>query len=440
MREEVDIHIRNVLTLNPANGAVLKEVDITVKDGKIKEVSRGIKVDAAEVIDGSGKIAIPGFVDAHTHVFQIMLRGALSMKELQVHPIWLRVLIPFEAELTREEAEISAELACLNMIRKGIVSFAEAGGPYPDIEAEAARSVGLRARVTHSTMDAGPENYVRTASMNRELVRKYASGLVRGYYSIRQLMTSTDFQLDETFRFAREDDALVTMHINEEVSEIQHALARWGMRPIEFLHSKGYLCSRLLAAHCAFLSRSEIEILSKCGVNVVHCPTIAMLYMNFPRIPELLSRGVNVALGSDGGSYRPLDIFTEINIMVSGLTGYYGAPYHDHSVLSPVTALKMATFNGAKALGDDAGEIREGALADITIVDARKPHLTPLHDSWLLPLFATGSDVTDLIVDGKLIMRKGEVMTLDEDSVVSRAREIAPQIREKIVKLLRTSH
>lgn len=438
MREEVDILIKGILALNPADESVLKGVDIAVKDGVVQRIGQGLKFDAAVEIDGHGKVAMPGLVDAHTHVFQIMLRGALSMKELQAHPIWLRVLIPFEAELTPEEARISAELACLNMIQKGIVSFADAGGPYPEILAEVSLKAGIRARVTHSTMDAGPEYYRRTAAMNRELVRKYRSGLVKGYYSIRQLMTSTDQQLEETFTLSREDGVPVHMHLNEEVSEIQHALVRWGTRPVEHLNAKGWLSSQLIAAHCAFLSQQEVRLLAETGTNVVHCPTIAMLYMNFPRIPELLRSGVNVALGSDGGSYRPLDLFTEINVMLGGMTGYYGTPFHDHNILTSALALKMATFNGARALGDEAGEIREGALADIAIIDAQRPHLTPLHDPYQLPLFATGSDVSDLIIGGRAVMLNRRVLTLNED-VAKKAAEITPQLKEKIAGILRQS-
>jgi 5-methylthioadenosine/S-adenosylhomocysteine deaminase len=435
MKEEADILIRKITVLDPAGSKVLHDVDIAIKDGKIAQIGDRVKADAAEEIEGEGKIAIPGLVDAHTHVFQIFLRGALSLKELQAHPIWLRVLIPFEAELTRDEARISAELACLNMIMKGVTAFADAGGPYPEILAQVATEAGLRGLVTHSTMDAGPENYRRTAHMNRELVRKYRKGRVRGCYSIRQIMTSTDSQIDETFKYAREDDAPVHMHLNEEVSEIQHSLSRWGLRPVEYLHYKGYLNSKVIAAHCAFLTSREIQQLSQSGATVVHCPAIAMLYMNFPRIPELISAGANVAIGSDGGSYRPIDLFLEMNIMVSGLTGYYGTPYHDFNIIAPQTALRIATYNGSKVFGDRLGRIEEGYTADIAIIDTRKPHLTPLHDPSLIPLYATGEDITDLIIDGKTVMRNRQVLTLDQEKILQESREAQLQILEKIKRI-----
>ncbi|MEM0481445.1 MAG: amidohydrolase family protein [Nitrososphaerota archaeon] len=435
MREEADILIRKITVLDPAESKVLHDVDIAIRDGKIAQIGRGVKLDTAEEIEGRGKIAIPGLVDAHTHVFQIFLRGALSLKELQAHPIWLRVLIPFEAELTREEGRISAELACLNMVMKGVTAFADAGGPYPDILAHVATEAGLRGLVTHSTMDTGPEHYRRTAQMNRELVRKYGKGRVRGCYSIRQIMTSTDSQIDETFMYALEDGVPVHMHLSEEASEIQHSLSRWGLRPVEYLHSKGYLTSKVIAAHCAFLTSQEVQLLSASGATVVHCPTIAMLYMNFPRVPELVAAGTNVALGSDGGSYRPVDLFLEMNVMISGLTGYYGTPYHDFNIITPQTALRIATHNGARIFGNRLGRIEQGYIADIAIIDTRKPHLTPLHDPNLLPLYATAEDTTDLIIDGKIVMRNRQVLTLDQEKILQESREAQPQILEKIKRI-----
>jgi 5-methylthioadenosine/S-adenosylhomocysteine deaminase len=198
MREDADILISGVTILS-LEGRPLEGVDIAIRGGFIHSIGRGLKVDAADTIDGEGKIAIPGLVDCHTHSFQVLLRGALTLKELQRHPVWLKVLIPFEAEMSREEAMVSAQLSCLNSIKKGVTAIADAGGPYPELLAEAALESGLRALVTYSTMDAGPENYRIGVERNRDLVRKYREGRVRGYYSIRQIMTSTDDLIERTF-------------------------------------------------------------------------------------------------------------------------------------------------------------------------------------------------------------------------------------------------
>ncbi len=438
MSREADILIKNITILRPDQASeILRDTDIVIADGKIVKIRTNINIDAKQELNGRGKIALPGLIDAHTHVFQIFLRGALTMHELQRHPIWLNVLIPFEAEMGKEEAEISAKLACLNMIKKGITAFSDAGGPYPEILAEIVSKSGLKATVTHSTIDTGISSYLRSAELNRELVHKYRAGRVRGWYSLRQIMTSTDELIEKTFKYAEEDSVGIHMHLSEEPIEIQHSLSRWGKRPVEFLYNKGYLNHHVVAAHCAFLSKEEVKMLSKSNVKVVHCPTINMMYMNFPRVPELLAEGVKVALGSDGGSYRSLDLFTEMNIMITGMTGYYGSPFLDFNVITPKDALLMATRNGAEALMlEKSGTIKEGYSADITIINTHKSHLIPLHDPFTLPFFASGDDVSEVIVDGKLIMKNGAVLTLDEEKILTEALEITPIVQGRIKRIL----
>lgn len=435
MAEEVDILIRNtnILTLDERN-PILHDNDIAVKNGRIAAIGRGLgKVDAKAEVDGEKKVVLPGLVDAHTHPFQIFLRGGLSSKELNVHPLWLKVLIPFEAEMDREEGQVSAELACLNMIKKGITAFADAGGPFPEALASTAEKAGLRARITHSTMDTGPENYRRDIEHNKSLVAKLKGDRVRGWYSIRQIMLSTDKLIEETMASAEKDNVGVHVRLNEEAAEIDHALSRWGKRPFEYFHDRRFLSRRILAAHCAFLSDEETRLIAKSSTNVAHCPMINMAYMTFPKVPRLLELGVNVALGSDGGSYRGLDLFTEMNIAIASHTAYFGTPYYDYGILSAGTALKMATTNGCKAImQDDAGLVKVGYRADLITINLNQAHLSPMHDLTTLPLFATGNDVWDMIVDGKLLMKERQVLTLDEPSILERTRKIQLSVQERL--------
>jgi len=437
LSDEVDILVRNtnVLTLDQEK-PTLHGYDIAIKSGRINAIGKRLyHLDCKEEIDGKSKALAPGLVDAHTHVFQIFLRGALSSKELNVHPLWLKILIPFEAEMNAQEAEVSSELACLNMIKKGITAFADAGGPFPEILASTTHKAGLRARITHSTMDAGPENYRRNIEHNRRLIAKLRDDRIRGWYSIRQIMVSTDNLIEETMQRSQKDNVGVHIHLNEEIAEVEHALSRWGKRPFEYFHDRKFLSKRVLAAHCAFLSERETRIIAEDSVNVTHCPLINTAYMTFPKVPRLLELGANVALGSDGGSYRGLDLFTEMNIAVAAHTGYFGTPYHDFSILSPLMTLKMATTNGYKAImQEDAGVVKEGFKADLITIDLNQSHLKPMHDLTALPLFATGGDVADMIVDGKVVMRDRKVLTLDEQAILDRADELTPSIAERLGK------
>jgi len=434
MSEEVDILIRNadILTLDSTN-PVLRNHDIAIDDGKIIRIGKQLRSDSKEELNGKGKVIMPGLVDAHTHVFQIFLRGAMSSTELNVHPVWLKILIPFEAEMNEKEATISTQLACLNMIRKGITAFADAGGPYPELLAATTEKAGLRARITHSTMDQGPANYQRNADDNTKLISKLTGSLVKGWYSIRQIMVSSDKLIDETMQRAENDNVGVHIHLNEEVAEVEHSLSRWGKRPFEYLHSRGFLSRRILAAHCAFLSENETRLIAQDSANIVHCPFINMAYMTFPKVPRLLDLGAHVALGSDGGSYRGLDLFTEMNIAIASHTANFGTPYYDFDILSPSSILKMASTNGYRAImQDDAGIVKEGYRADLIAINRRRAHLIPMHDLTTLPLFATGNDVVDMIVDGRRIMHDGKVLTVDEESILTEAHEIEPSVTERI--------
>ena len=435
MKELVDTIIRNADALTMDEEArVLRHIDIAIDKGYIKNIGNLRDYEGTEELDATGKVAMPGFVDAHTHPFQILLRGSLSLKDLNVHPIWLKVLIPFEAGMSEEEGTLSAQLACLNMIRKGITAYADSGGPYPDVLGHITDLAGIRGRITYSTMDKSSfESYYHRAEENRALVRKWGtSGRVQGYYSIREIMTSSDELIEKTFRYAEEDGARIHLHLAEEFSEVEHALNRWGERPVEHLYRKGFLSSRLIAAHSAFLSDYEIQMYAETGVNPVHCPTINMTYMTFPKVPQMLNMGINVAIGSDGGSYRGLDMFTEINVAMASLIGNYGTPYYDFGSLQLGSFLRMATRNGYLAIGENmAGEIRPGYKGDIILVDTRKAHLVPLYDPASLPLFATGNDISDVIVDGRVLMKGGQVLSMDEEAIVKKAREIGPQVMER---------
>ena len=439
MTQEVDLLIKgaDLLTLDPSRPE-LRNHDVAIKDGKIVEVQAGLRYDSKLDVAGKGKVVLPGLADCHTHCFQIFLRGSLSARDRTIHPIWLKVLMPFEADMQEDEAQVSAELACLNMIRKGITAFADAGGPYPQTLARVAEDAGLRARITHSTMDKGPENYNRGIKYNKELVSQLKGPRVKGWYSIRQIMVSSDELIEETIAEARKDDVGIHIHLNEETSEIEHSMTRWNERPFEHFHSKGYLDSRILAAHCAFLSDNETKIIAQDSPSIVHCPKINMTYMTFPKVPRLLELGVNVALGSDGGSYTGLDLFTEMNIALAAHVASFGAPYHDYEVITPLELLKMASTNGYKAIRQmDGGVIRTGALADLVLIDRNQAHLRPLHDLSNLPLYATGNDVVDMVIDGQVIMRDGQVLTMDEESVLKRAEDMEPEVHERIDRFKR---
>ncbi len=447
MVEVVDLLIEGATILTMSELGVIKEGAIAIKGDRIVEVGRRDKIldsyRGEQIIDGRGHIAMPGLVDCHTHTFQILLRGSLSLKEFGRHPVWLNILIPFEGALTEEEAGISVQLSCLNMIKMGTTCFADAGGPRPETLAKAVLESGLRAVITRSTMDKGqiPETMKdgteEAIAKTVSLIERWngsGNGRIKVWFGIRQIMTSTDELLHRTAELARKYNVGIHLHLSEEILEIDHALRRWGERPVEHLANIGLLKNKVLAAHCAYLTDQEVKILAEHQTSVAHCPVINYSYMYNPKIPQMLANGVNICMGTDGGSMRPLDMFQEALTALVCCNAHHGTPYYDHQALTLRNVLEMATTSGAKALmwNNEIGAIKPGYKADIILIDTRKPHLTPIHDPCSTPFFCHGTDVTTVIVNGKTLMRKGEVQTLNEEQIIEKARELAPTLIEKI--------
>ncbi|HIH72317.1 MAG: 5-methylthioadenosine/S-adenosylhomocysteine deaminase, partial [Thermococcales archaeon 44_46] len=215
----------------------------------------------------------------------------------------------------------------------------------------------------------------------------------------------------------------ITIHINETRDEVKQIKEKYGKAPVEFLDELGFLGSDVTAAHGVWLTDKEIEILAKRGVTIVHNPGSNMkLASGVMPIEKLLKAGVNLTLGTDGAaSNNNLDMLEEMKL---------AALLHKVHNLNPMlanakTVFTMATQNGAKALGLNAGVVKEGALADVVIIDFNKPHLRPITNVIShLVYSANGNDVETTIIDGKIVMLDGEVLTVDEEKVLDRVQKI----------------
>ncbi|MEM2386299.1 MAG: amidohydrolase family protein, partial [Candidatus Bathyarchaeia archaeon] len=220
----------------------------------------------------------------------------------------------------------------------------------------------------------------------------------------------------------------VGVHIHlAEYAEMFKELERvYGCSEVEFLHKLGLFDGHVLAAHCINLSEADRRVLAECGVNVVHAPVANMkLGLDAARVKELIDLGVNVALGTDGpASNNTLDMFETMKFAALLQKHVYRHP----GAMSAYQVLRMATLNGAKALGLDEviGSLEVGKRADIVLVDLSKPHLKPLHDVYSALVYsARGSDVDTVIVDGKILMENKQVQTLDEEAVIENAEKHA---------------
>jgi len=449
MGEIVDLLLKAkyILTMNRdrnliIDGAVAVDGDRIVDVGRRDEVEKRFRGE--EVLSYDKAAILPGFIDAHTHNSQTLLRGVITDHEINIPPIWLRYLIPYESLLKPEDVKLISTLTQLNMIENGVTTFLEAGSPYPEKVAEAVKETGVRGIITPSTIDVGnvPESMKistdeaikRTVSLIENWNGR-ADGRIRIWFSLRELILCTQELYLKFKELSKRYGVGVTTHISEAHAEVEFSLEKFGKRPIERLHEIGFLGKNIVLAHAAFLTSKEVKLIAESGASVVYCPSIDHMLMAPPRVPEMLSFGVNVALGSDGGFKTGIDILSEMRLASIIVKQYYGFPFHDRVGIPAEKFLEMATINGAKALLWDMeiGSIEKGKKADMIIVDLSRPHTTPINDPITTIIYAANSgDIKTTIIDGKILMRDKKLVHKDLEKILERSVERGSEILKEI--------
>lgn len=438
--KKYDLIVRNCSCLR-SDLMVESSKDIGITNGIIADiVDSGTDISGDTIVDGQGKLVIPGLVDGHTHVCQQFLRGR-TLDEFPM--IWARILIPFESNLQPEDVYWSTQLACLEMIKSGTTSFADAGGRYMEQAVEATIDAGMRAFIARSTMDMGafiPDSMKDTIEDNlkrtEELFAEYngaGDGRISIWCGIRQVMTCSPTLIKEISELARQLNTGIHMHLAEHRDEVSFCLQNYGLRPAELLESLNALGPNLLAAHSVALSEKELELLNKHQVKIVHCPRNNFDSHGFPKTPRMLQMGMTVGLGSDGSATSSLSLFDEMKVFRSGIHAYWGLPIFDPVVLTAEQLILMITQGGAKSVGlGDLGSIDIGKKADLSLINLEQPHILPTHNILkTLVESVTAHDVTDVVINGRLVMKNREVLTLDEEKIMYEAKKRLKVIGER---------
>ena len=403
---------------------------LAIKNGKLVFVGKSASattIDAETEIKAKGKVVMPGLINCHTHVPMTFFRG---IAEDQLLDTWLKKTIwPLEAKLKPEDVYVGALLGCLEMIKSGTTCFADMYF-HEDMVAKATEKSRLRGVLAQGIFEAG--NKVLGEKMLAESVdfakrfNGYANDRVRTMLGPHATYTCSSDLLKKISKKASELNAGVHLHLAESKAMFWGFEKKYGFSEVEFLDQIGLLKNHVLAAHCINVSRKDIHILSKCSVNVVHVPVANMkLGLGAAKIKDLTDLGVNVSLGTDGpASNNSLDMFETMKIaaLLQKLS------YKNPKVMPAYEVLKMATTNGAKALGlgESIGSLEVGKKADLILIDLSKPHLKPLHNIYASIVYsARGSDVDTVIVDGKILMENRQVKTLGEQAVMEKAEKTA---------------
>lgn len=432
--ENYDIVIKNCQVLQP-DMTISGECSVAIKDSWIRKIGSAEEIaaagTAAQTLDGKGKLLMPGLVDGHTHTCQQLLRGRVADE----YPmIWTRFLVPFESNLQPEDSYVSGQLACLEMIKNGTTAFAESGGVHMDRVADAVIESGMRAAIAKSTMDMGnaitgamKETAQEAIDNTIDLYKRYqgaGDGRIDIWFAIRQVMTCSRELIAMVGENAKKYHTGIHAHLCEHKDEVSFCLQNYKKRPAQFLEEIGILGPNLLTAHNVMLSDADISIMAERGVKIIHCPRANLANHGFPKTPQILGAGASVGLGCDGAAPSNLDLFDEIKVLRYAMIGYWGLPSFNPVVMPCAKLLEMATQGGANAIGhgDILGTVEEGKKADLILLNIDQPHILPTQNLLNTIVDAASShDVTDSIINGKLVMKDREVLTLDEEKIMFEA-------------------
>lgn len=425
-----DLIVTDVTVLG-SDFSVQEHQTVEVKDGRITGIypfsAEDTGKEAKSQISGVGKLLMPGLADCHMHTGQQFLKGKI-LDELPM--IWTRIMLPFESTLTEEKMELSAKLAALEMIKSGTTAFVDAGSYYMEAAAEVYVKSGLRGVLSASTMDEQglPESITMTAkeaiSQTDRLYENYhGKGNLKVAYSLRSLISCSEELIQKAAERAKEKNTLLQAHMNEYPNEVNFFLQRKQLRPLEYLESLNVLNENFISAHSLLLSEAEKKILEKRGVKVCHCP-FSNCGKAIPDTPALLSRDICVGLGTDGAAHGGLSLWNEMKIFRSVMNCGRGAGISEPAIMPAKTIIKMAAENGYNLMQEEGGRIEVGKKADFITINLMQPHLYPTGNlvNTLLESVTAG-DVCDSIVNGQLLMKDRQVLSLDEEKILCEAME-----------------
>lgn len=428
----MDILIKNVTAIVPMDEMLDVDVtDIYIKENLIVSVgSEPGEFTPEKIIDGTDKLAIPGLVNAHTHAYMTLFRNLAD--DLPFEDWLFRGVMPLEDVTTGEEAYWGAMLGFAEMLKSGTTSFLDMDLFRGD-SVRAAEKIGIRGVFGRGLVGGGrdDEGGLRRIDDLRYCISEFGkSGRQKFVVAPHAIYTTDRAYLELCGELATELDASVHIHVSESEGEVRAAYEKYGVSPVEYIEQTGLFDHNTIAAHCVHLSEKDMEILKNHGVHVAANPKSNLKLANgIADIPALLSKGVNVAIGTDGAaSNNTLNLFGDMNytaLLHKGIT-------KDPTVLSAEQVFRMATENGARALRLNTGTLEAGTKADIALLDLNRPQFVPRQNLIAaLAYSANGSEVDTVIVDGEIVLENGRLTKIDEAEIYAKANESLATLRDK---------
>ena len=392
----------------------------------IGDIPEGFK--AATEIDGTDKVILPGLINSHSHIAMSLMRHYAD--DL---PFWTWLndrIMPLEHKITGPDIYAGSMLSIAEMIRSGITTFADMYF-FVDEIAQAVSETGIRANLSRGLVFNSPED-ISKIDESIEIFHKWNNSnddRIKIDLGPHAPYTCGPEYLKKVSKIAGDIGAGIHIHISESRREVEEIYSLYKKSPVEYVRDCGIFENRTYAAHCVKVTDDDIAILAKNNVSVMNNPGSNLKFGNgFAPITKMLDAGINVSLGTDGpASNNNLNMFEEMNL--TALVNK--AADHSPTSVPAYTALKMATINGAKALGIDneVGTVTVGKKADLILVDMEKPHFYPKLDIVSSLIYsAQASDVCSVICDGRFLMRDRQLLTLDEMKVCIEADVLAKKL------------
>jgi 5-methylthioadenosine/S-adenosylhomocysteine deaminase len=448
--EDVDLRLDGglIVTLDP-HQPVVDEGCIAIRGDRIVAVgpqhSVGSAYRARRVVDARNFLIRPGYVDAHVHVTAEMLaRGFfpdwVGQKE------WIREWATrLYAAIQPAEEHLATLLACIEMLRNGTTAFCD-GGTIKDIGqvAGAVAQSGLRGMLGRWTWDRvpKPDAFRQTTDLALERttatidqIHGSAGGRIRAMTAIINVETSSERLIAGLLDLALRRGVMLNFHQSGDPAYVPEALAAWGVRPIVHLRQLGLLGPHVRLVHMIHVNDEEIDLLAESDTRVVHCPTTALRLACGAgvagKFPEMLARGITVGLGTDGANASDqLDMSRSIYLA----SGLQKDGRMETQAMPAETVLEMATLHGARTMHweDDIGSLEPGKKADVVLLRRDRPEMVPLLNPANALVYATdGRSVDMVIIDGKVVVEQGRVLTIDESEVYREVQARAPGFVER---------
>ena len=415
-----------LISMDDARDKIENGIDILIEDNKIVRIGKKINSDNIDkYIDATRMVVLPGFINTHAHAPMSIFRETLDGYNLQD---WLNKKIwPMEDKLTNQDIYYASYLSFLEMIKTGTTTINDMYFMTEDI-IQAMLETGIRLQTSRTLMSLG--NGEERINQFKTLLENYINKDDKLTFNvgIHGLYTSDEQYVDRCVKLAQMNNLPIHMHFCENTSEVSDIQNTYLKTPTQILKDK-FIGTKTILAHCVKLSVQDINDIKDMDVSVAHCPISNLkLGCGIANINEMIKNGINVALGTDGqGSGSNLDMFETMKYAALLQKGVQENP----EILTAYEVLKMATINGAKALGMEnaIGSITEGKLADIIIIDMEDIKLKPINNLISEIVYnVKGNNVTTTIINGQVVMENGKLLNVNESKIYKECEKIIQRI------------